>query len=247
MTALAWEGCLNVRDLGGLPTEDGRRTRLGAVVRSDNVRGLTDAGWRALADHGVTRIVDLRWPEELAEDQPRDVDIDVVHVSVLGETYDAGYVAELDAHLASVDDVADHYAWSYVDFLERYRDRFGLAFAAVADADGTVVVHCMGGKDRTGIVSALLLRLAGVQLDAIGEDYAVTAANLEPSTSKWIPAIADEVARAKWEKLRDTPADAMVRVVLEIEARYGDVASYLRAAGLTNTQIERLRERLVDP
>ena len=247
MTALAWEGCLNVRDLGGLPTEDGRRTRAGAVVRSDNVRGLTDAGWRALADHGVTRIVDLRWPEELAEDPPRDVEIDVVHVSVLGEQYDAGYVAELDAHLASVDDVADHYAWSYVDFLERYRDRFGLAFAAVADADGTVVVHCMGGKDRTGIVSALLLRLAGVQLDAIGEDYAVTAANLEPSTSKWIPAITDPVARAKWEKLRDTPAEAMVRVVQEIEARYGDVASYLRAAGVTETQIERLRERLVDP
>ena len=247
MTVLVWEGCVNVRDLGGLPTEDGRRTRAGAVVRSDNVRGLTDAGWRALADHGVTRIVDLRWPEELAEDQPRDVDIDVVHVSVVGETYDAGYVAELDAHLASVEDVADHYAWSYVDFLERYRDRFGLAFAAVADADGTVVVHCMGGKDRTGIVSALLLRLAGVRLDAIGEDYAVTAANLEPSTSKWIPAITDEVARAKWEKLRDTPADAMVRVVREIDRRYGDVASYLRAAGLTEAQIERLRERLVDP
>jgi len=247
VTALVWEGCLNVRDLGGLPIEDGRRTRAGAVVRSDNIRGLTDAGWRALADHGVTRIVDLRWPEELAEDPPRDVEIDVVHVSVLGEQYDAGYVAELDAHLASVDDVADHYAWSYVDFLERYRDRFGLAFAAVADADGTVVVHCMGGKDRTGIVSALLLRLAGVQLDAIGEDYAVTAANLEPSTSKWIPAITDPVARAKWEKLRDTPAEAMVRVVQEIEARYGDVASYLRAAGVTETQIERLRERLVDP
>jgi protein-tyrosine phosphatase len=247
VTALDWEGCLNVRDLGGLPTEDGRRIRAGAVVRSDNVRSLTDAGWRSLADHGVTRIVDLRWPEELAEDQPRDVEIEVVHVSVLGETYDAAYVAELDAHLASVDDVADHYAWSYVDFLERYRDRFGLAFAAVADADGTVVVHCMGGKDRTGIVSALLLRLAGVPLAVIGEDYAVTAANLEPSTSKWIPAITDEVARAKWEKLRDTPADAMVRVVREIESRYGDVASYLRAAGLTEAQLDRLRERLVDP
>jgi protein-tyrosine phosphatase len=247
VTALAWEGCLNVRDLGGLPTEDGRCTRAGAVVRSDNIRRLTDAGWRSLADHGVSRIVDLRWPEELAEDQPRDVEIEVVHVSVLGETYDAEYVAELDAHLASVDDVADHYAWSYVDFLERYRDRFGLAFTAVADADGTVVVHCMGGKDRTGIVSALLLRLAGVPLGAIGEDYAVTAANLEPSTSTWIPAITDEVARAKWEKLRDTPADAMVRVVCEIESRYGDVASYLRAAGLTDVQIDRLRERLVDP
>ena len=245
MTSLSWEGCLNVRDLGGLPTEDGRRTRLGGVVRSDNIRKLTDEGWRALADHGVQRIVDLRWPEELAEDQPRDVEIEVVHVSVLGPVFDAEYVAELDAHLASVDDVADHYAWSYVEFLERYRDQFGSAFAAVADANGTVVVHCMGGKDRTGLVSALLLRLAGVPHAAIGEDYAVTAANLEPSTSRWIPAIADEVERAKWEKLKDTPAGAMVRVVQEIEARYGDVASYLRAAGLTDEQLDLLRERLV--
>jgi protein-tyrosine phosphatase len=245
VTSLAWEGCLNVRDLGGLPTEDGRRTRLGGVVRADNIRKLTDEGWRALAEHGVQRIVDLRWPEELAEDQPRDVEIEVVHVSVLGEEYDAEYVKELDAHLASVDDVADHYAWSYVDFLERYRDRFGTALAAVADAQGTVVVHCMGGKDRTGIVSALMLRLAGVPYDAIGEDYAVTAANLEPSTSRWIPAIEDEAERAKWEKLRDTPAGAMIRVVEEIERRYGDVASYLRAAGLTNEQVDRLRERLV--
>jgi len=154
-------------------------------------------------------------------------------------------VKELDAHLASVDDVADHYAWSYVDFLERYRDRFGLAFAAVADAEGTVVVHCMGGKDRTGIVAALLLRLAGVPLEAVGEDYAVTAANLEPSSSRWIPAIEDPLERAKWEKLKDTPADGMIRVIEEIERRYGDVASYLRAAGLTDEQVDRLRERLV--
>jgi protein tyrosine/serine phosphatase len=247
VTSLAWEGCLNVRDLGGLPTEDGRRTRLGGVVRADNIRKLTDDGWRALADHGVQRIVDLRWPEELAEDQPRDVDIEVVHVSVLGEEYDADYVKELDAHLMKVDDVADHYAWSYVDFLERYRERFGQAFAAVAEADGTVVVHCMGGKDRTGIVSALLLRLAGVPLETIGEDYSVTAANLEPSTSQWIPAITDAAQRAKWEKLRDTPAGAMVRVVEEIERRYGDVAAYLCAAGLTDEQVDQLRERLVAP
>jgi protein-tyrosine phosphatase len=247
VTALEWEGCLNVRDLGGLPTEEGRRTRQGVVVRSDNIRKLSDAGWHALADHGIERIVDLRWPEELAEDKPRDVDIEVVHISVLGEAVDPEYVQELDAQLASVDDVADHYAWSYVDWLERYRDRFGRVFAAIADTEGGVVVHCMGGKDRTGVVSAILLRLAGVSLGAIGEDYAVTAANLEPSTSRWIPAIADPVERAKWEKLKATPADAMVRVIREVEERYGDVASYLRAAGLDDERIDRLRERLVAP
>jgi protein-tyrosine phosphatase len=247
MTALAWEGCLNVRDLGGFPTEDGRRTREGRVVRSDNVRRLTDAGWRSLAGHGVTRIVDLRWPEELAEDQPRDVDIDVVHVSVLGEAIDPDYIEMLDKHLDSVDDVADHYAWSYVDFLERYRDRFGLAFAAVADADGAVVVHCAGGKDRTGLVAALLLRLAGVSLAAIGADYALSAKNLEPRTAEWLAAAPDGVARARGIKLGGTPAEGMVRVLREIESRYGDVAAYLRAAGLSAEQVARLEERLVAP
>jgi protein tyrosine/serine phosphatase len=245
VTTLHWEGCLNVRDLGGLLTEDGRRTRAGVVVRSDNVRTLTDAGWCALAEHGVTRIVDLRWPEELAEDQPRDVDIEVVHISVLGDEYDADYVAELDAHLDSVDDVADHYAWSYVDFLERYRERFGRALAAVADADGAVVVHCMGGKDRTGLVSALLLRLAGVDRETIGADYALSSANLAPVTAAWIEAASDDAVRRKRRKLAGTPAEGMIRVVDEIESRYGDVASYLRAAGLSDGQIVRLRERLV--
>jgi protein-tyrosine phosphatase len=246
MTALAWEGCLNVRDLGGLPTEDGRRTRAGALVRSDNVRKLTDAGWRSLAAHGVVRIVDLRWPEELAEDQPRDVDIDVVHISVLGETIDPEYIETLDEHLDSVDDVADHYAWSYVDFLERYRDRFGRAFAAIADADGTVVVHCAGGKDRTGLVAALLLRLAGVGYAEIGADYAVSEHNLSPEVEqRWLDAPVEGVERARREKLSRTPAEGMVRALGEIEQRYGDVAAYLRATGLNDEQIDRLRERLV--
>jgi hypothetical protein len=95
------------------------------------------------------------------------------------------------------------------------------------------------------VVSGLLLRLAGVGYEEIGEDYAITAVNLEPSTSKWIPAIEDEAERAKWEKLRHTPAEAMIRVVRDVESRYGDVPSYLRAAGLSEQQIERLRERLV--
>jgi protein-tyrosine phosphatase len=246
VTSLAWEGCVNVRDLGGLPTEDGRRTRLGGVVRSDNVRRLTDEGWRALAEHGVQRIVDLRLAEELAEDQPRDVDIEVVHVSVLGAGPDPEYVKELDAHLA-VNELVDHYAWSYVDFLERYREHFGQAFAAIADAEGTVVVHCVAGKDRTGLVAALLLRLAGVDHATIGADYALTAENLRSRWLAWLREARDEEERAKLEKLRHTPAEAMVRVVQEIERRYGDVGSYLRAAGLTGAQVGRLRERLVAP
>jgi protein-tyrosine phosphatase len=247
LTALVWEGCLNVRDLGGLPTEDGRRIRDGAVVRSDNVRRLTDAGWHALRAHGVTRIVDLRWPEELVDDQPGDVDIELVHIPVLGEGYDADYVAELDAHLHAAEDAAAHYAWSYLDFLERYRERFGQAVAAVADAEGTVVVHCLGGKDRTGLVAALLLRLAGVSIEAIGADYAESGPNLEPRHARWIADAPDDRERAKREILSLTPAEGMVRVLEEIERRYGGVDDYLRAAGVDDAQLARLRERLVAP
>jgi len=163
---------------------------------------------------------------------------------VLGAEPDPEYVKELDAHLV-VNEIADHYAWSYVDFLERYRERFGEAFAAIADADGTVVVHCFAGKDRTGLVAALLLRLAGVDHATIGDDYALTADNLRPRWDAWLEEAEDEEQRAKLQKLQHTPAEAMTRVVQEIEHRYGDVASYLRAAGLTDEQVERLRERLV--
>lgn len=244
--AIDWDGCLNVRDLGGLPTEDGGVTREGQVIRADNVGRLSDAGWRTVEQHGIARIVDLRWPEEAADDPPRDVAIEVVRVSVLGETFGAerSYLRELDAQLDSVDDVADHYSWSYVEFLERNRDRFGRALAAIADADGPVVIHCMGGKDRTGLVAALLLRLAGVSLDEIGRDYALSGPNLAVHLEGWLAEAPTEIDRRRREKLSRTPADAMRRVVTSVEERYGSVRAYLEAGGLSAVQIERLRMRL---
>jgi protein-tyrosine phosphatase len=246
VTSLVWDGCLNVRDLGGLPTADGAVTRRGSVIRADNVRRLTGDGWRALASHDVVRIVDLRWPEEKEGEAPPGIDVEVVHVPVLGPgTFDEEYISELDARLDAVDDVAEHYAWSYVDFLERYRERFGQALAAIADVDGPVVVHCVGGKDRTGLVSALLLRLAGVAPAAIGADYAQSGVNLAPQWEAWIAQAEDERGRERLRKLTQTPAAAMVEVLAEIERRYGDVRGYLVAAGLTDAQLERLRARLV--
>lgn len=243
---IVWDGCINVRDLGAIPTENGGRTRLGSVIRSDNLGGLTPAGWRALARHGVVRIVDLRWPEERAQDPPRDVDVEVVHVSVLGPSLDEGrdHFRELDAHVDLVDDVADHYVMSYTDFLERNRERFGQALAAVADAEGPVVIHCMGGKDRTGLVAALLLRLAAVSLEEIGRDYALSGPNLAATLESWLADAPSDLDRRRREKLSTTPAHAMARVIGAVEERYGSVAGYLEAAGLSASQLDRLRARL---
>ena len=244
--AITWDGCVNVRDLGGLPTEDGGETQSGRVIRSDNLGYLTAAGWRTLVDHEVVRIVDLRWPEEVASDPPRDVDIEVVGVSVLGDSMDASlaWLRELDAHLDDAEDVADHYAWSYVEFLERNRERFGRALAAIAEADGPVVIHCMGGKDRTGLVAALLLRMAGAELDAIGRDYALSGPNLAVTLQEWIEQAPTDRDRRRREKLSQTPAAGMRRVIDTIEERYGSVAGYLEAAGVSAGQLDQLRSRL---
>jgi protein-tyrosine phosphatase len=243
---LVWDGCVNVRDLGGIPTDDGGNTQFGAVIRSDNLGALTPDGWRAIARHGVVRIVDLRWPEERAQDPPRDSGIEVVHVSVLGPSFVDGmeWFHTLDDHVDLVEDVADHYAYSYVEFLERNARRFADALAAIADADGPVVIHCMGGKDRTGLVAALLLRLAGVSLDEIGLDYARSESNLAATLARWLAEAPTPDDRRRREKLSRTPATAMVRVIREIEDRHGSVAAYLEGAGLPADQLARLRKRL---
>jgi protein-tyrosine phosphatase len=243
---LAWDGCVNVRDLGGLPTEDGGETQHRRVIRADNIGALSEIGWRRLVDDGVVRIVDLRWPEEVAADPPRSVDVEVVQVSVLGESLDRSmaFIHELDANLDDVEDVGDHYAWSYVQFLERHPDRFARALTAVVEVDGPVVIHCMGGKDRTGLVAALLLRLAGVATDTIGHDYAMSGPNLAAALAPWIEQAPTAVTRRRRALLSQTPAAAMHRVIEAIEARHDTVAGYLAAAGLSPAQIEQLQRRL---
>jgi len=239
VTQLEWEGCVNVRDLGGLPgIEPGR------LVRSDTLQRLSDAGWQALVDHGVTRVVDLRFPHERALDPPRELPVEVVHVSVLGEWSREGE-EEFGRRMDETDDAFPYLVWSYLEFLERHRAEFGRAVRAVADAPpGAVLVHCHGGKDRTGLVVALLLRVAGLDLETIGADYAATEENLRARQEAFIAAAPDEREAHRRRIMLPAPAQAMVDVLQELERRYGSTEEYLRVAGVPDEAIERIRRRL---
>jgi protein-tyrosine phosphatase len=241
---LTWDGCVNVRDLGGHPTEDGGKTRFRAVVRADSVRGLSDEGWEALVSYGVRRIIDLRWHEELAEDPPREVPVDVVHVPLLGERNEASG-REIDALLEGLDDPAVRRSTMYLEFLRRYPSNFAKAIAEVARApEGTVLVHCAGGVDRTGLVSALLLRLAGVAPDDIAQDYAASEANWAPRTDVWIAEAEDEGEREFRRFLSRMPAEAMLGVLEALERDQGGAAGYLRRAGVAQEDLDAARARL---
>jgi len=236
--ALDWDGCSNVRDLGGIPLERGGETRRGAVARADSLRRLSDAGWEALADYGVTRIVDLRLPEELAQDAPRAIGVEVVHVSLVGDVDPLFH-----EHLAEHPDAESYWAWVYVWILENRRDRVAGALAALADADGSVVFHCAGGKDRTGIVAALTLRLAGASIDEVVSDYVFT----KDISREWVAEAADERERAARVLLTSTPPEAMRRALEHLDGKLGGVEAYLLGAGLSAGQLTRLRDRLAAP
>jgi len=240
---LEWDGCLNARDLGGVALADGGETRYGEFVRADNIRRLSEDGWRSLADHGVSRIVDLRWREELDEDPPRDLDIDVVHVSLLGEL-DPEFSDDIRDYIA-IDDPAGYWAISYTRILGAFAPNFARALAAIADApNGAVLFHCAGGKDRTGLVAALLLRLAGAPIEEIALDYSLSQERRAGAPDSWVDAAPDEDERARRLFMQHTPAEAMQRALEELEQGHGSVEAYLQHAGLDEARIERLRERL---
>jgi protein tyrosine/serine phosphatase len=240
---LAWDGLLNVRDLGGLPTEDGGRTRFGAVIRADNVRRLRDA--RTLLDHGVTRVVDLRFAIELEEDPLERLPVEVVHVSLLG-AWDDGYRTALEAEMAA-SAPAEYLRWSYLDFLERFPGNFAAVVRAVAEAPpGAVCVHCMGGRDRTGLVSALLLRLAGVPVADVAADYAESEDALAEAHARWVEDAPDEDERRRRQVFAHAPAEVMADVLADLERAHGSVRAYLRAAGVPDEDLDALRARLVE-
>lgn len=228
---LAWQGCLNVRDLGGVPLGGGGETRFGELIRADSVPHLSEEGWRAFAEHGIRRVVDLRWPEERADDPPHGVDVEVVHVSLLG-AYDPDVDRDMPAYIAA-DDIVGFRVGGYTRWLDEYRAHFAEALGAIADSGGPTVFHCRGGKDRTGLVAALLLRLAGASIEDVAADYALSEANFLSG---------DETKAAYF--VFATPAAAMARTLAWLEERHGGVELYLRACGLDDGRLERLRARL---
>ena len=244
---LAWDGCLNVRELGGLPLRDGGETRFGAVVRADSVRRLSEEGWQALVDHGVRTVVDLRGHDERAKDPPAEVPVEVAAVPFFACT-DAEWnaiQAELAAARRNAPDLATGKRDSYVLFLERFRANVAAAVRAIAAApDGAVLVHCAGGKDRTGLVAALLLHLAGVDDGEIAADYALSEERLRPRHERWFAAAETEAELEELHRMAQTPAATMLGVLRELEERYGGVEPYLLAAGVTAEELERVRARL---
>lgn len=244
---LAWDGVLNARDLGGHRTEDGAETRYGSIVRADSIRRLTDAGWAALLDYGIRTVVDLRGDHEMDEDAPAHVDVEVVHVPFM-EANDREFEEiqeEVETAAEAAPDVATATRDVYLIFLEHFKRNVASGIRAVAQApDGGVVVHCVGGKDRTGLLTAFLLHLAGVDVEQIAADYALSEERLKPRHEEWFAQAETEAELERLRRIAQTPAESIVGVFEELASRYGSVEGYLRSGGLSDKDLARARARL---
>lgn len=229
---LDWPGCRNVRDVGGLPTADGGRIREGVLIRADSLQFLSADGIDAVRRSGVGRILDLRGDGEVAQFPTPFTDDPLAIRQALQDP------ADPDHGQATIVDAC---TW----MLDRRPELFAAAVKAIADApDGAVVVHCHGGKDRTGMVVALALSIAGVPEEEIVADYFLTQARM----AAWLAEqLADEPDASKHPEMiefRDTRAESIVAILRHLDDKYGGPEAYLRHGGLTTDDLDRLRKRL---
>ena len=226
---------------------DGGETRFGALVRADSVSQLSEAGWEALTAYGVRTVLDLRGEHERDDDPPGDLPVEVLHVPFMkaSEAEWEAIAEEIEAAATAAPDVATSTRDVYLIFLERFRANVAAALKAVAHApEGGVVVHCVGGKDRTGLLVAFLLHLAGVPDEEVAADYALSEERLRPRHETWFEAADSEEELERLRRIAQTPKEAMLGVFVELERRHGSVEGYLRSTGLTDDELDRLRVRL---
>jgi protein-tyrosine phosphatase len=232
---LTWPDCHNARDLGGLP-HSGGLTRSGLIVRSDNVSYLTPDGVQAMWTFGVTHVIDLRSESEVAKFPSPFASPDY------GPEYLSRPLVDdvLAPELAEVPSMSDR----YLMMLERRQQGIGGIFNALAQVDGPVVFHCYAGKDRTGLIAAMVLSLAGVHADAIAADYAETDVHLATRYEEWLATAPPERLDALRDELR-CPPEWILGALDHLDQRWGGVEAYLLAGGVSPAQVDRLKEKLL--
>jgi protein tyrosine/serine phosphatase len=260
------DGAANVRDLAGLPTEDGASVQPDRLIRSDNLQTLSDADVaRLVDDHQVRAVADLRTSIEVKAEGPgpleRRPEVEVRNLSLYPEdafdnmTADENgrYVLpwEKDEDVPAEDaaiDTSRGVSGHYLNYLNGRADSVIDALRMIANSPGATIVHCAAGKDRTGVVVAIALAEVGVTREAIIADYARSAERIEAIFAR----LAESGTYANTVSGDDTvdkhkPRDiTMVRLFDAIDNELGGVHSWLRAHGWTEADGAALRAKLLD-
>jgi protein-tyrosine phosphatase len=234
------EGTYNLRDMGGYPTLDGRAIRWRTFFRSDSLHRLPPAAQTTLIGYGVRTVLDLRRSDEVQVAPNVFTGSPAMayhHVSLLMDTPQSRRQAPRP--------LTD----TYRVILDQRQEQLRQVLATLAAPGGLpAVVHCTAGKDRTGLIVALVLGLAGVSAATIVEDYALSAQYLVGTYLEEARQRAEKNG-VSWEWFQhqvSCPPEFMHTTLQYLDERYGGIAAYVHAIGLSDTQCIRLQEALVE-
>lgn len=227
----------NIRDLGGYVRSTGGTTQWGRVLRGEALHHLNADSISRLVDNRLSLVIDLRGPHEtgMAPHPFRD-HADVAYRNIV--LFDALSPIAMSETPFSM-------AQRYCDALDHCGPQLAEVLRAIADAEpGIVLFHCTAGKDRTGIIAALLLLMAGVSRTDIAADYALTA-----SAEGLIVQLRERALRAGGrpdhvERVLASDADTMLAMLDHLDTAHGGIHAFLGTIGLTPAEIARLTDRL---
>ena len=231
MRRFRFEKVFNLRELGGYQTDSGI-TKQGVFLRSDNLSFLTDNEIEILKSYGLTRVIDLRHLDEIAKERdPFESDPDVIYQNT---TYDA-----LQTH--TIDELNEWQLSKLYILMSEKEDFIKPVFTSLAEEKGTVLFHCSAGKDRTGVIASILLKLVGVDPYDIIADYQVSKTYLHPKYNDMLnnPSI-------MYASLFDSKPETMFEFLNYLDEKYDSIESYLNSKGISDEQIEQIRSKFIE-
>jgi protein-tyrosine phosphatase len=231
----------NFRDVGGYAGLDGRTVRWRRLFRADSLHRLEGDDWEAFAALGVKTVIDLRRAFEV-EEHGRVADYE-------GLDYRNLVLEHVEWTDVPYPDDVVHERWladRYLNFAEDGRAALSTALSVIADPEAApVVVHCMAGKDRTGVTCALALSLIGVSDADIAADYALTTVAMQ-SLVAYLREHNPSAIEGQ-EHMFDSPAEAMMLFLTDLRAMHGSIENYAREIGLKDEQVAAMRDHLLTP
>lgn len=220
------ENIINCRDLGGHPCSDGGTTKFGKVLRAGIPKPPTQNDIKLIKDYGISTIIDLRGDNESQRMPSPFKGLD-------GCNYHHASLLEISpAKTADETKLIDFYKRS----IDKHKENFAKIFSIFSETQDNLMFHCFFGKDRTGILAAFLLRLAGVAIEDIVADYQITFAYLKPFYDKEIESNSGLIWETNMEHLQ-SDAQTILGLLKYVDSKYGGIKSYLRECGVSEQEL----------